>query len=112
MLRELALAASDGTDPVRQAAAATLVEACAPLEALRRDVRRQLALALLAEEPLVDVALTVRREDGAMVRDFMHAMDDADRLSRQGLLLALPAAPEVSDSRRAFLTRLLDQLRS
>lgn len=112
VLRELSLAASDGGDPVRQATAARLLEACAPLDALRVVVRRQLVQALQADRPLVDVQLTVRREDGELVRDFMHAMDDADRLSRQGALLALPAAPEVSATRRAFFTRVLDQLRS
>lgn len=112
VLRELALAASDDRDAERQAKAAGLLAACAPLDALRLDVRRQLAQSLQLDESVVDISLTVRREDGEMVRNFMHAMDDADRLSRQGALLALPAAPEVSASRRAFLTRLLDQLRS
>jgi hypothetical protein len=54
----------------------------------------------------------VRRRDAEAVRDLMHALDEADRLSRTGALLLTPAAVELSDARRAYLRRILAQLGS
>jgi anti-sigma regulatory factor (Ser/Thr protein kinase) len=105
LLRELALISdSDKT--------ARILRATAPLDALRLDVRHQVALALRDGRPTVDILLTVRREDAEQVRDFMHALDEADRLSRQGELLLLPTPAETSEFRTSFLQRLLNQLRS
>jgi anti-sigma regulatory factor (Ser/Thr protein kinase) len=86
--------------------------AAAPLDALRLDIRHQVAVARHNDEPQLDVTLTVRREDGEQVRDFLHALDEADRLSRKGELLLVPTSAETSAFRTAFLSRLLDQLRS
>ena len=60
----------------------------------------------------VDVTVTVRREDAEVVRDFSHALDAADRLSRTGRLLVGPAPLALSDVRRAYLRRMLAQLGS
>jgi anti-sigma regulatory factor (Ser/Thr protein kinase) len=92
--------------------AAAITRATAPLDALRLEVRHQVAVALHEGRRTLDVKLTVRREDAEQVRDFMHALDDADRLSRLGELLLVPTPTEASAFRRAFLGRLLDQLRS
>jgi len=109
LLRELTLVGEDS--PHRDKALA-IIRAVGPLDALRLDIRHQVAVALHEGRPQLDVSLTVRREDGEQVRDFMHALDDADRLSRLGELLLVPTPPETSAFRSAFLRRLLDQLRS
>ena len=57
-------------------------------------------------------SLTVQRDDAEVVRDFAHALDEADRLSRAGLLLMAPAPVELSDVRQAYLRRVLHQLAS
>lgn len=105
LLRELSLMQDDPK-------AAAILRAAAPLDAMRLEVRRQAALAVHDGRDTLDVLLTVRREDGEQVRDFMHALDDADRLSRQGELLLVPTPPETSAFRTAFLRRVLNQLRS
>jgi anti-sigma regulatory factor (Ser/Thr protein kinase) len=105
LLRELALLVDDPR-------AVALVQAAAPLDQLRFEIRRQVTGAMQEGVELLDVTLTVRREDAEQVRDFMHAMDEADRLSRQGDLLLVPTPPETSEFRRDVLTRLLNQLRS
>jgi anti-sigma regulatory factor (Ser/Thr protein kinase) len=109
LLRELTLVNEDS--PYHDKAAAIL-RAVGPLDALRLDIRHQVAVALHEHRTTLDVSLTVRREDGEQVRDFMHALDDADRLSRLGELLLVPTPSETSAFRSAFLRRLLDQLRS
>ena len=50
--------------------------------------------------------------DSEAVRDLMHALDEADRLSRTGRLLVTPAPQAVSDARRSYLRRILAQLGS
>lgn len=112
LLRELALVASEARDHDLQARAASVLSRCQPLDALRAEVRRQLTTARLQGRPRIDVLLTVRREDAETVRDFMHALDDAERMCRSEELLMVPADPGVSDARRVFLRRVLDQLRS
>jgi len=109
LLRELNLLTPDS--PHHQKAQAILRSA-APLDALRLDIRHQVAVALYEGETSIDVTLTIRREDAEQVRDFMHALDDADRLSRTDELLVVPTPPDVSDFRSAFLRRVLNQLRS
>lgn len=109
LLRELTLVSEDSPHHDR---AVSIIREAAPLDALRLDLRHQLALALRDHRERLDVMLTVRREDAEQVRDFMHALDEADRLSRLGELLLVPTPPETSDFRSAFLRRLLDQLRS
>ena len=109
LLRELNLLSEDAP---HQARAAAIIRAAAPLDALRLDIRHQVALALHEGRTTFDVSLTVRREDAEQVRDFMHALDEADRLSRRGELLATPTPARTSAFRKAFLRRLLDQLRS
>jgi anti-sigma regulatory factor (Ser/Thr protein kinase) len=109
LLRELTLL---GEDSPHHDKAEAITRAAAPLDALRLDVRHQVAVALHEGAPSLDVTLVVRREDAEQVRDFMHALDDADRLSRHGELLLVPTPPETSAFRTAFLRRVLDQLRS
>ena len=82
------------------------------MDAVRVDLRRQLSAALAARQPTVDLTLTVRRDDAALVRDFARALDEADRLSRRGLLLTAPAPVELSDVRQSYLCRVLAQLAS
>lgn len=111
VLRELTLIAANLDDPQRGVAGRLLEEAL-PLDQLRSDVRRQVAAAVRQRRPTVDVTVTVRREHAEQVRDFMHALDEADRLGSAGELLMPRATDAVTDTRRAFLRRLLDQLRS
>jgi anti-sigma regulatory factor (Ser/Thr protein kinase) len=107
LLRELAILASSGSTR-----AANVLSGAASLDALRAEVRQQVALALHRGLTLLDVHLVVRREDAAQVRDFLHAIDEADRMSRAGELLVMPSDSGIRDFRQAFLRRLLDQLRS
>lgn len=109
LLRELNLVTPQ--DPHYDTAQGIL-RAAAPLDGLRLHVRHQVAVALHNGASSLDVTLTIRREDAEQVRDFMHALDEADRLSRQGELLVLPTSAETSAFRQAFLRRVLDQLRS
>jgi anti-sigma regulatory factor (Ser/Thr protein kinase) len=109
LLRELTLV---GEDSPHHDKAEAITRAAAPLDALRLDVRHQVAVALHEGAPSLDVTLIVRREDAEQVRDFMHALDDADRLSRHGELLLVPTPAETSAFRTTFLRRVLDQLRS
>ena len=109
LLRELNLVGADAPHYDR---AQGVLRAAAPLDAMRLDIRHQVAVALHEGHETLDVTLTIRREDAEQVRDFMHALDEADRLSRSGELLVLPTPAETSAFRRSFLRRLLDQLRS
>ena len=109
LLRELNLV---GPDSPHYDKAQGILRASAPLDALRLDVRHQVAVALHAGSTTFDVQLTIRREDAEQVRDFMHALDEADRLSRHGDLLLVPTPAELSSFRTSFLRRVLDQLRS
>jgi anti-sigma regulatory factor (Ser/Thr protein kinase) len=109
LLRELTLL---GEDSPHHDKAEAITRAAAPLDGLRLDVRHQVAVALHEGASSLDITLVVRREDGEQVRDFLHALDDADRLSRLGELLLVPTSAETSAFRTAFLRRLLDQLRS
>lgn len=111
VLRELTLIAGNPEDPQRGIAARLLQEAL-PLDQLRGDVRRQVAAAVLGGRATLDVTVTVRREHAEQVRDFMHALDEADRLAAAGELLMPRPADDVTYTRRTFLRRLLDQLRS
>lgn len=108
LLRELNLV---GPDSPHYDQAQRILRAAAPLDGLRLHVRHQVAMALHNGDAKLDVKLTIRREDAEQVRDFMHALDEAARLSRSGELLA-PTSSEISAFRRAFLRRVLDQLRS
>lgn len=112
-LRELCLLAGeqglpDGVDRVVRA----VLSAAAGMECLRAELKHQLAVAVSAGQPLVDLTLTVRREDAELIRDFAHAVDEADRLSRAGTLLTTPAPPELSAARQGYLRRLLGALAS
>lgn len=111
VLRELAIIASNPDDPQSEVAGRLLEEAL-PLDNLRGDVRRQVAAAVLSGDAKVDVTVTVRREHAEQIRDFMHALDEADRLGAAGELLMPRSGEDVIATRRAFLRRLLDQLRS
>jgi len=113
LLRELALVATAGTAaPDERRIAATVLAAAAALDPLRSALRRQLAVAVSRGAARIDVTLTVRRGDAGGVRDLVHALDVADRLSRTGRLLLAPAPVELSDARHAYLRRLLAQLGS
>lgn len=113
LLRELRLL-TDGADAPEAHAriGRAVLQAAAGMEPVRNDVKHQVALALSAGQPRVDVSVTLQREDAELVRDFAHAVDEADRLSRLGALLATPAPAELSDARRSYLRRLLSQLSS
>ena len=113
MLRELTLLLGAGTatgDDRRRAGNA--VAAAAAVDPVRADLRHQVAVALAQGRATVDVEVTVRRRDAEAVRDLMHALDEADRLSRTGRLLLTPAPVQLSDVRRAYLRRILAQLGS
>lgn len=113
LLRELCLLAGDDDLPDEVSRVVrSVLQAAAGMDALRADLKHQLALAVSAAQPRVDLTLTVRREDAELVRDFSHAVDEADRLSRAGALLTTPARPELSEARQSYLRRLLSQLNS
>lgn len=113
LLRELALLVAAGTAPAEQLRTATSVLAAASgMDAVRADLRHQLSVAVSAGQATVDLTLTVQRDDAEVVRDFSHALDEADRLSRAGLLLMAPAPVELSDARTSYLRRVLAQLLS
>lgn len=96
----------------QRAVAQRVLRAAAELAGLRAEMRRQLTAAVAADRQRIDLELTVTRGDAEAVRDFAHAVDDADRLSRQGRLLAAPAPPELSYARQSYLHRVLSQLAS
>ncbi len=113
LLRELRLVLGAGTAAaVDQRPAGNVVAAAAAVEPLRTELRHQVAVALARGRRLVDVELAVQRRDAEAVRDFMHALDEADRLSRTGRLLLTPAPVALSDARRDTLRRILAQLGS
>jgi anti-sigma regulatory factor (Ser/Thr protein kinase) len=113
LVRELTLVLAAGTAAsADRRAAGNVVAAAAAVDPVRADLRHQVAVALARGRRTVDVELAVRRRDGEAVRDLMHALDEADRLSRTGALLLTPAAVELSDARRAYLRRILAQLGS
>lgn len=113
LLRELALVlnADRGTRADRRTARDVLAAAAA-VDPVRADLRHQLSVAVAGGARRVDVTITIRREDAEVVRDFTHAVDDADRLSRTGLLLTAPTPVELSTARRSYLRRVLAQLGS
>ena len=113
LVRELTLVLAAGTAPaVDRRSASNVVSAAAAVDPLRAGLRHQVAVAQARERRRIDVELTVRRRDAEAVRDLMHALDEADRLSRSGRLLLTPAPLELSDARRAYLRRILAQLLS
>ena len=113
LLRELRLLAACRTAPADQVRTALAVlQASAGLDAVRAGLRHQLSVALAAQQDLVDLTLTLQREDAELVREFAHALDEADRLTRTGGLLIAPTPVELSDARRAYLHRVLAQLLS
>lgn len=113
LLRELALLVSTGSrQPDQLSTAERVLHAASAMEAVRVDLRRQLSAALAVHRPSVDLTITLQRDDAEAVRDFSLALDEADRLSRAGLLLTVPAPVELSDVRRAYLFRVLAQLQS
>jgi anti-sigma regulatory factor (Ser/Thr protein kinase) len=113
LVRELTLVLAAGTAAAAdRRAAGNVVSAAAAVDPVRADLRHQVAVALARGRRTVDVELSVRRGDAESVRDLMHALDEADRLSRSGTLLLTPAPLELSDVRRAYLRRILAQLGS
>jgi anti-sigma regulatory factor (Ser/Thr protein kinase) len=113
LLRELALVLSTdtGTAADRRTAGSVLAAAAA-VDPVRVDLRHQLSVAVARGAHRVDVTVTIRRADAEVVRDFAHAVDDADRLSRTGRLLTVATPVELSDVRRSYLRRVLAQLGS
>lgn len=113
LLRELCLLARDDAlpDDLAQVVRAVL-QAAAGMDAVRADLRHQLSVAVCAGQPRVDLSLTLQRDDAELVRDYAHAVDEADRLSRAGALLSTPTPPELSAVRQSYLRRLLAQLSS
>ena len=113
LLRELCLLAGDGELPDQvERVVRSVLQAAAGMDALRADLKHQLAVAVSAGQPRVDLVHTVQRDDAELVRDFSHAVDEADRLSRAGVLLTGPAPHELSEARQSYLRRLLSQLSS
>jgi anti-sigma regulatory factor (Ser/Thr protein kinase) len=113
LLRELTLLLGTGTATGEdRRAASNAVAAAGAVDPVRADLRHQVAVALARGVPTIDVELTVRRRDAEAVRDLMHALDEADRLSRTGRLLLTSAPVQLSDARRAYLRRILAQLGS
>jgi anti-sigma regulatory factor (Ser/Thr protein kinase) len=112
LLRELCLLTGDdlAVDTVRVARA--VLQAAAGMDAVRADIKHQLAVAVSAGQPRVDLTLTLQRDDAELVRDYAHAVDEADRLSRAGRLLTTPAPAELSEARSSYLRRLLGALSS
>lgn len=113
LLRELCLLVGDDAlpDQVDRVVRAVL-QAAGAMDALRTDVKHQLAVAVSAGQPQVDLTLTVQRDDAEAVRNYAHAFDEADRLSRAGVLLTTPPPAELSAARQSYLRRLLAQLNS
>ena len=111
LLRELSTLGDDVPHEIARVARSVL-QAAAGMDAVRADLKHQLAVAVSAGQPLVDLTLTIQRDDAELVRDFSHAVDEADRLSRAGRLLTTPALSELSDARQSYLRRLLAQLQS
>ncbi len=113
LLRELALVApSDDAPADLRLVAERVVQAATGVEALRAEVKRQLSRAVLDGQERVDVVLRVTRVDADTVRRFARAVDEADRLSRQGLLLTEAAPYALSEARSSYLRRLVAQLAS
>lgn len=114
LLRELCLLTCDDTGLPDGTArvARSVLQAAAGMDAVRADLKHQLAVAVSAGQPRVDLTLTIQRDDAELVRDFSHAVDEADRLSRAGQLLTTPAPAELSAARQSYLRRLLAQLSS
>jgi anti-sigma regulatory factor (Ser/Thr protein kinase) len=113
VLRELCLLVSTRDAPAEAVRVArTVLQAASGMDAVRAELKHQLAVAVSAGAPRVDVSLTLQRDDAALVRDYALAVDEADRLSRAGQLLAGPAPAELSEVRRSYLRRLLAQLAS
>jgi anti-sigma regulatory factor (Ser/Thr protein kinase) len=113
LVRELTLVLGAGTAAAGdRRPAGNVVSAAAAVDLVRADLRHQVAVARARGRRTVDVELTVRRRDAEAVRDLMHALDEADRLSRSGRLLLTPAPLELSEGRRGYLRRILAQLGS
>ena len=112
LLRELCLLVGDEAPAQTRRVARSVLQAAAGMDSVRADVKHQLAVAVSAGQPLVDLTLTIQRDDAELVRDFSHAVDEADRLSRAGELLTAPAPAELSEARQSYLRRLLAQLTS
>ncbi len=111
LLRELALVS--GSTEVRPGTALVgerVLQAAARVGALRAEVKQQLSRAVMAGVGQVDITLRITRIDADTVRDFARAVDDADRLSRQGELLTEPAPRELSSARERYLGRIISQL--
>ena len=112
LLRELCLMTGPDVPPKAARVARAVLQAAAGMDAVRADLKHQLAIAVSAGQPRVDLTLTLQRDDAELVRDFAHAVDEADRLSRAGDLLTEPAPAELSAARQSYLRRLLAQLSS
>lgn len=111
LLRELTLvAANEPAGFTHGRTVRVVLSAAGALAATRADLRRQVSLALTAGQRRLDVHLTLERRSGEHVRDLLHALQDADRLSRVGELLTEPVPPELTAVRESYLRRLLAQL--
>jgi len=110
VLRELRLLLSADDVPVEAGRVArNILQAVSGMDAVRADLKHQLAIAVSAGQPQVDLSLTLQHHDASLVRDYALAIDEADRLSRAGQLLSCPAPAELSEVRRSCLRRVLAQ---
>src|SRR4051812_5933149 len=110
VLRELTLVAADDrceTD-LRELAARVLASADA-LEAVRVDLRRQLAAALAHGSTEVDIELSITRHHAELVRDYRDALGQADRLCTSGRLLHEAPGAAALRARQDYLGRILAQ---
>jgi anti-sigma regulatory factor (Ser/Thr protein kinase) len=113
VLRELCLLLSADDVPAEAGRVArSVLQAAAGMEAVRADLKHQLAVAVSAGQPQVDLSLTLQRHDATLVRDYALAIDEADRLSRAGQLLSCPTPADLSELRRSYLRRVIAQLAS
>lgn len=115
LLREFTLV-TGRDDPAQQPdlaltlVAERVVRAAYAVEALRSEMKHQLSRAVVEGCPQLDVVLRITRVDADTVRGFARAVDEADRLSRQGLLLTQPAPYALSEARDRYLQRIVAQL--
>jgi anti-sigma regulatory factor (Ser/Thr protein kinase) len=113
LLREATLLVSqpDGRSPVVLEVATRLNRLMHELARIRHAIRGQALAAATREQPTVDLTLRVAVEDADLIDAYSVALDDADRLARQGLLLSPPPSAADAAFRRGYLRSIADQAR-
>ncbi|MBD3923397.1 ATP-binding protein [Nocardioides cavernae] len=103
LVRELQLLAVDEHDSESAALAEEIQELLVSPAHARLTARRAVEQARDEGLDLVDVELAMPREFGVMVEQLQQAVDRADRLCEEGVLLTLASPPEVR-ALRAWMT--------